>query len=420
MAVYPQQNNNFSKSPAPLDYDLQSEKQRIAEATEEIKKELWEKWQKRYANAEIFPKTISSMNPNLIDFLLSFQHTLFYNDLAKKFALSSQQRDILPQITWRICLTKNWDGLDSLLQTNLKINSSVSGQIASLLNQNILSKAKELASARFETNKMPVSAVENKISITIADALKAYPEVGEQLITSEKIVLKNFPDPVRPCLKNWLADFTFTLGRDKHTAMERGIYLFQSANGKRLNSQDRNKLAYILKAFDEGLTVTINKDSKQIVFSSAISNSPETASPRIPNNQIPISNKTPNLNDQNIGSISHNSQPLRSSDIHQNSAFDTKKDIPRTTNQESSASIRFSSPQKLPYEKVSTVNTAKPTPSETPASNGQFNQPKTTPPFRFNPVSGVVYDSEKKENGDLQDKGNHINRKNVVNLKDLQ
>ncbi|MFH1781033.1 MAG: hypothetical protein ABH835_00215, partial [Patescibacteria group bacterium] len=78
------------------------------------------------------------------------------------------------------------------------------------------------------------------VQITVAEAIKNYPEVGEQLITSEKIVLKNFPDPVRPCLKNWLADFTFTLGRDKHTAMDRGIYLFQSANGKRLNSQDRN------------------------------------------------------------------------------------------------------------------------------------------------------------------------------------
>ena len=309
MAVYPQQNNSFLQKSATPDYDLQSEKQRIAEATEEIKKELWEKWQKRYANAEIFPKTIGASNPSLIDFLLSFQHTLFYNDLAKKFTLSQQQRDILPQIVWKICLNKSWDGLDSLLQTNLKINSSTSSQIASLLNQNILLKAKELASARFEASKMTAPAVDNKISMTVADALKAYPEVGEQLITSEKIVLKNFPEPVRPCLKNWLADFTFTLGRDKHTAMDRGIYLFQSANGKRLNSQDRNKLAYVLKAFDEGLTVNINKDSKQIVFSSQ---STVDSSQTI--NSKPAEQTTQGF----------------SSDMH--------------------SGVRFSSAQKLPYE----------------------------------------------------------------------
>lgn len=234
------------------------------------------------------------------------------------------------------------------------------------------------------------------VQMTVADALKAYPEVGEQLITSEKIVLKNFPDPVRPCLKNWLADFTFTLGRDKHTAMDRGIYLFQSANGKRLNSQDRNKLAYVLKAFDENMPVTINKDTKQIVFEPATSPHPPTPSP----------NAGRGWSDANFGPSEGQKfevqQPLR-----QNSQ--SADDLHST--------VRFSSPQKLPYEKVSTINTAKPTPSETPVSNGQFNLPKTTPSFRFNPVSGIIDDSQ-KEKEELQNKGNHINRKNIVNLKD--
>lgn len=194
------------------------------------------------------------------------------------------------------------------------------------------------------------------VQITVADALKAYPEIGEQLITSEKIVLKNFPEPARPCLKNWLADFTFTLGRDKHTAMDRGIYLFQSANGKRLNSQDRNKLAYVLKAFDENMPVSVNKDTKQIVFGP--SSAPSLVAPRHP---------LPKLGEE------HN-EGLRSGDMH--------------------STVRFSSPQKLPYEKI-----------------------------RFNPVSGIVYDSQKKEparNATQSVAGGEPKPlpKNLVNLKD--
>ena len=36
------------------------------------------------------------MNPAVIDFLLSFENTLFYNQLAKKFKLDEKQRDAIP------------------------------------------------------------------------------------------------------------------------------------------------------------------------------------------------------------------------------------------------------------------------------------------------------------------------------------
>lgn len=165
-----------------------------------------------------------------------------------------------------------------------------------------------------------------RLSMTIADALKQIPEVGEQLITSEKIQLKNFPDPVRPSLKNWLADYDYTQYDKEHTPMERGIYLFQSGNGKRLNSPDRNKLAYVLKAYDEKTPVSVNRDVRQIIFSAVNPKPLKTASPQISNNQFLISNKTPISNDQNP-------KPAQnySADMH--------------------SSMRFSSPQKLPYEK---------------------------------------------------------------------
>lgn len=223
--------------------------------------------------------------------------------------------------------------------------------------------------------------------MTVSDAIKAYPEVGEQLITSEKIVLKNFPEPVRPCLKNWLADFTFTLGRDKHTAMDRGIYLFQSANGKRLNSQDRNKLAYVLKAFDENMPVSVNKDTKQILFQAAT----EASKPSDPNVKAYPPIGGPNQVSAQGGPATgwQNPKPQGfSSDMH--------------------STVRFSSPQKLPYEKIAPVKTD----STQPEKSDRFK----ISPFHYNPVSGMVYDSEKEE--ETQDKDNHINQKNIVNLKD--
>lgn len=293
-----------------MDYDLASEKQRITKGTEEIKKELLEKWKKRYANAQIFPSSLAGMNPELIKSLLSFQNTLFYNDLAKKFNLNQQQRDNLPRIVWYICLNKKWEQLKMSVINDLPINPAIADQIMSLLNQNIILKARELSTQRFtpqnnSVNLQKETAANQIISITANDAIKAYPELGEQMITSEKIQLKNFPEPVRPSIKNWLADYTFNLGYGKHDAIARGNYLFQNANTRQLNSQDRQKLALILKSFDENSMITINKETRQIVF--------------------PATKEDP----QQFKSVP---SAGNAAGMHQ--------------------TFRFSSPQKLPYEKL--------------------------------------------------------------------
>lgn len=103
-------------------------------------------------------------------------------------------------------------------------------------------------------------------NLTIPRAIESYPEVGEQLITSDRIKIKSFPEPVRPSLKNWLADYTFLLGREKHSTIERGNYLFQSENGKNLPALDRQRMAFVLKCFDENIPITVNKTNKQIIF----------------------------------------------------------------------------------------------------------------------------------------------------------
>lgn len=172
-------------------------------------------------------------------------------------------------------------------------------------------KNKLATQARAEQQKQQASLT----NITVHEALKNYPELGEQLITSEKITLHNFPEPVRPSIKNWLAEYTFTLGHDKRGAVERSRYLFQNVNARHLKNDDRQRLSYILRAYDENLPVTVNKITKQVIFTAV--------SPGTPVAEL-------------------------------NTAPKTQPDF--SPNDRVGAGVRFSSPQQLPYERKANPN----------------------------------------------------------------
>lgn len=130
------------------------------------------------------------------------------------------------------------------------------------------------------------------IKMPFSDSLKDYPELGEQVITSDKIKIKYFNDFVRPSIKNWLSDYTANLGYYNHTSMERGNYLFQSENTKNLGFEDRQRLSLILKSFDEGTPLTIDVNAKQILFSElSPSKKPEANKIPIPSGQTAPASK---------------------------------------------------------------------------------------------------------------------------------
>lgn len=175
--------------------------------------------------------------------------------------------------------------------------------------------------------------------LLLNDAIKIYPEIGEQLITADKIRLKSFPEPVRPSLKNWLADYSFTVGFDNKDSIKRGGYLFHNENASKLATNDRQKLAYLLKSYDEKTPIAVNKDLKQIVF----------GSPSIERHSVSL-----NQNYQRTPSVSVD--PQSSSAIHN--------------------TINYSSPQKLPYEKIQN-----PQPQQSPVNNNIVRlEPKPEPP----------------------------------------
>lgn len=104
-----------------------------------------------------------------------------------------------------------------------------------------------------------------KLPITIA--LEKYTELGEQLITSKHIKLKIFPEPVRPSIKNWLSDYTFTIGINNHDPIVRGDYLFRNENTRTLSETDREKLTSIIDSFENKTPLTVNTGTKQVIFS---------------------------------------------------------------------------------------------------------------------------------------------------------
>ena len=88
MVLYPSDNNYNkpgSNNPSLLTFDLQAEKQRIGDGTEEIRQELSAAWQKKYAQAQIFPNKLSSTNTELIEFILSFKSSKLFplNSICK-------------------------------------------------------------------------------------------------------------------------------------------------------------------------------------------------------------------------------------------------------------------------------------------------------------------------------------------------
>jgi len=109
----------------------------------------------------------------------------------------------------------------------------------------------------------PKTVIEN---ISISEALKQYPEIGDQLITLDHIKIRNSSGHVRPSIRNWLSDYVANLGFESHNSMMRGNYLFQNENAKILNYQDRQKLSQILKSFDEKTPLAVDASAKQVVF----------------------------------------------------------------------------------------------------------------------------------------------------------
>jgi hypothetical protein len=123
----------------------------------------------------------------------------------------------------------------------------------------------EMSSAQMEA--MPSSGTASE-KLGVKEALHKFPKLGEQAVTAGAIKLKQFDQPVRPSVRNWLYDYTSQLGQTGHSSMDRTTYVFRSDNAKNLSSPEREKLAIILKSFDENSPLPIDGQRQEVVFES--------------------------------------------------------------------------------------------------------------------------------------------------------
>jgi hypothetical protein len=107
---------------------------------------------------------------------------------------------------------------------------------------------------------------EDLVRLPFKEALKKYPEIEQQLITTSHIMLPDFPEKVRPSLKNWLSDFAYYQNDDSNNDALINGYIFQSPNTKDLPLEERTKLKQLLLSFNNNAALTLNRKVPEIVF----------------------------------------------------------------------------------------------------------------------------------------------------------
>lgn len=206
------------------------------------------------------------------------------------------------------------EDLPFYLAKEIPIDLSKAKEISQIIIQKIINDDSQEKAYQSQLEKLPIDM-----------AIKRYPELGEQLITSDYIKLKSFFEPVRPSIKNWLSDYTFNIGVSNHDPIARGNYLFKNENARKLSQSDRDKLSQILKSFEEKTPLAINTNTKQVVFSAMASQ-------------------------ERLATFQTDEERL--------SAW--RKNLPllenKNNNQSGANNIRFSSPQKFSTEKPPVKN----------------------------------------------------------------
>lgn len=104
------------------------------------------------------------------------------------------------------------------------------------------------------------------VSLPLLDAIAKYQRLSEQTVTEDRIVVKGESSLVRGSLRNWLRHYRDAVGIRKHSTMERGQFLFQGENTRRLSATERERVSFILKSLDDGSPVSIDVDRQEVIF----------------------------------------------------------------------------------------------------------------------------------------------------------
>jgi len=208
--------------------------------------------------------------------------------------------------------------------------------------------------------KKPVK--ETKERMTLRSALDRFDTLKDQVITQQSLIVAGSQRRSPGTIENWLTDYHLAIGQGRHTAIERGNYLFHNRNTKELSAAERQRVAMVLKSFDEDMAMIVDTQRGEVVFPEA-----QTVPHRKGVSQRPPRAPHPTMPQPHITRVQHNHKKdgILKAQQMQNGAQAAMRHAragaqvtaQRTQDVRRSAAqpmgyINFSSGQKLPREKT--------------------------------------------------------------------
>ncbi len=109
-------------------------------------------------------------------------------------------------------------------------------------------------------------ARETKVRMTLRETLERFKSVKNQIITKSNIMVAGTQKYSPGTIGNWITDYRLSVGQGKHTAIERGNYLFHGRNTRSLSAEERQRVAMVLKSIDENMPLVVDIEREEVVF----------------------------------------------------------------------------------------------------------------------------------------------------------
>ncbi len=205
------------------------------------------------------------------------------------------------------------------------------------------------------------------VRLPLLQALSKYEQLGNQLITNERIKVKSQTEPVRPSLLYWIKYYRDELGVGHHDSVQRGDFLFRSENGKRLSPEERERVNLVLKSVEENFPLEIDTEQSLVLF-------PTFVAPQAPR------------------PVPQTAAPSRMAPLQNSASFHfgtTTMNAPKTAAPEQSGTLSFSSKHVLPAEKAQAIPQERtaPEPQNMPQRMAPRAPMPKANPFHIRPVS---------------------------------
>jgi len=117
-----------------------------------------------------------------------------------------------------------------------------------------------------DIREAPKNTPANVREMPLIEAMRKFPRLGQQAITSNPLAMRGSQSEVSPSVKNWITIYQQETGPAPHEAFERSNFLFHNTNALKLPQNERNILNAVLKSLDENELLKIDAMRQRILF----------------------------------------------------------------------------------------------------------------------------------------------------------